>query len=199
MTDSAARGRRPGHKLLILPGLGGSGPEHWQTRWETCERACARVQQRDWERPALDEWLCAVDGAVTRADGPVVLVAHSLACALVAHGARRPAWASVVGALLVAPADVDSPAHTPPETRGFAPIPQEALPFPTVVVASQDDPYCAFERARLFARRWAAELVDIGARGHINAASGLGEWEEGRRLLEVLRARVGVAGARVTP
>jgi predicted alpha/beta hydrolase family esterase len=199
MTDSAAGGRRSGLELLILPGLGGSGPEHWQTRWQTCERGCARVQQRDWERPALDEWLRAVDEALARAERPVLLVAHSLACALVAHGARRPAWARVAGALLVAPADVDSPAHTPPETRGFSPIPQAALPFPALVVASQDDPYCAFERARLFARRWGAELADVGARGHINAASGLGDWEEGRRLLATLRARVGAAGARVTP
>jgi uncharacterized protein len=188
MTDSAA-GRRPGAKLLILPGLGGSGPEHWQTRWESCERACARVQQRDWDRPTLAEWLVAVDEALARQDGPVVLVAHSLACALVAHGARRPAWASVVGALLVAPADVESPAHTPPETRGFAPMPAGPLPFPTLVVASLDDPYVAPERARHFARCWNAELVEVGALGHINAASGLGDWAEGRRLLGTLLAR----------
>ncbi len=188
MTDSAA-GRRAGAKLLILPGLGGAGPEHWQTQWESCEHACARVQQRDWDRPALAEWLANVDDALARADGPVVLVAHSLACALVAHGARRPAWASVVGALLVAPADVESPAHTPPETRGFAPMPSGPLPFPTIVVASLDDPYVAPERARHFARCWNAELVDVGARGHINAASGLGDWAEGRRLLGTLLAR----------
>jgi predicted alpha/beta hydrolase family esterase len=188
MTDSAA-GRRPGAKLLILPGLGGSGPEHWQTRWEACERACARVHQRDWDRPALAEWLANVDAALARQDGPVVLVAHSLACALVAHGARRPAWASVVGALLVAPADVESPAHTPPETRGFAPMPCGPLPFPTVVIASLDDPFVAPERARHFARCWNAELVEVGALGHINAASGLGDWAEGRRLLATLLAR----------
>jgi hypothetical protein len=147
------------------------------------------VQQRDWDSPALVEWLANVDAALAREDGPVVLVAHSLACALVAHGAGRPAWASVVGALLVAPADVESPAHTPPETRGFAPMPSSPLPFPTIVVASLDDPYVAPERARHFARCWKAELVEIGARGHINAASGLGDWAEGRRLLGTLLAR----------
>jgi predicted alpha/beta hydrolase family esterase len=182
-------GRPASAKLLILPGLGGSGPEHWQTRWEAGERACARVQQRDWDRPALDEWLANVDEALARQDGPVVLVAHSLACALVAHGARRPAWASVVGALLVAPADVESPAHTPPETRGFAPMPCGPLPFPALVVASLDDPFVEPERARHFARCWNAEFVEVGARGHINAASGLGDWAEGRRLLGTLLAR----------
>ena len=176
-------------RLLVLPGLGGSGPEHWQTRWEACEAGCARVYQRDWDRPELDAWLREVDAALAAADGPVVLVAHSLACALVAHGARRTAWAGVVGALLVAPADVDSPAHTPPETRGFAPLPTDPLPFAATVVASQDDPFVALERARELARRWGAEFVDAGAIGHINATSGLGDWAEGRRILRALVAR----------
>jgi serine hydrolase len=176
-------------RLLVLPGLGGSGPEHWQTRWEACESMCARVQQREWERPDLADWLSAVDEALAAGEGPVVLVAHSLACALVAHGARRAAWSSVVGALLVAPADVDSPTRTPPETWGFSPMPTEPLPFAATVVSSQDDPFVALERARELARRWGAEFVDAGAVGHINATSDLGDWPEGRRLLRALVAR----------
>jgi predicted alpha/beta hydrolase family esterase len=179
----------PPVRLLILPGLGGSGPEHWQTRWEEREPACARARQRDWDRPALDEWLVGVDAALAAADGPVVLVAHSLACALVAHGARRPGWASVVAALLVAPADVESPARTPPETHGFAPLPAAPLPFPATVVASRDDPFVALDRARGFARRWGARFVDVGVLGHINAASGLGDWPEGRAILDELLVR----------
>lgn len=176
-------------RLLVLPGLGGSGPEHWQTRWEACEPGCARVHQREWDHPDRDEWLRAVDAALAEGEGPVVLVAHSLACALVAHGARRAAWSGVVGALLVAPADVDSPTRTPPETRGFSPMPLEPLPFAATVVSSQDDPYVAFDRARELARRWGAEFVDAGVIGHINAASGLGDWTDGRRLLRALVAR----------
>ena len=176
-------------RLLVLPGLGGSGPDHWQTRWEGCEPGCVRVEQREWDRPDLGEWLRVLDGVLAQGEGPVVLVAHSLACALVAHGARRPAWSNVVGALLVAPADVDSPTRTPPETRCFSPLPTEALPFAATVVSSQDDPYVAFERARELARRWGAEFVDAGVIGHINAASGLGDWPEGRRLLRGLVAR----------
>jgi predicted alpha/beta hydrolase family esterase len=176
-------------RVLVLPGLGGSGPEHWQTRWETCEPACARVHQRHWDRPELLDWLRAVDEALAGGEGPVVLVAHSLACALVAHGARRAAWSRVVAALLVAPADVDSPARTPPETRCFSPMPIEPLPFAATVVASQNDPYVALERARDLARRWGAEFVDAGAIGHINGASGLDDWAQGRRLLGALVAR----------
>jgi predicted alpha/beta hydrolase family esterase len=179
-------------RVLVLPGLGGSGPEHWQTRWEACEASCARVEQREWDRPELADWLRAVDAALAQGgdgEAPVVLVAHSLACALVAHGARRAAWSRVVAALLVAPADVESEAHTPPETRGFAPLPTDPLPFAATVVASQDDPFVALERARELARRWGAEFVDAGAIGHINATSGLGDWAEGRRILRALVAR----------
>jgi predicted alpha/beta hydrolase family esterase len=176
-------------RLLVLPGLGGSGPEHWQTRWQACEPGCARVEQREWDQPDLGEWLRTVDEALAAGEGPVVLVAHSLACALVAHGARRPAWSSVVAALLVAPADVDSEARTPPETRCFSPMPTGPLPFSATVVASHDDPFVAHERARELARGWGAEFVDAGTVGHINAASGLGDWAEGRRLLRALVAR----------
>jgi predicted alpha/beta hydrolase family esterase len=176
-------------RLLILPGLGGSGPAHWQTAWEGCEAGSTRVVQRDWDRPELGEWLGALDEAIGAAEGPVVLVAHSLACSLVAHGAGRPGWSPVAGALLVAPADVESEAHTPPETRGFAPIPRRPLPFPAIVVASRNDPYVDLERARHFAGCWGATFVDAGEIGHINAASELGDWPEGRRLLAELIAR----------
>ena len=40
-----------------------------------------------------------------------------------------------------------------------------------------------FERARKFARSWNAQLVEVGDQGHINTASGHGEWREGRSLL----------------
>jgi predicted alpha/beta hydrolase family esterase len=91
--------------------------------------------------------------------------------------------------LLVAPADVDSAAHTPPETRGFAPMPLARLPFPATVIASRDDAYVTLARARQFARAWGAAFVDAGAIGHINAASGLGDWPAGRRWLRALLDR----------
>jgi uncharacterized protein len=174
---------------LIVPGLGGSGPEHWQTRWEALYPRHARVEQGDWDQPRREAWLGALGAAVAAAGEPVVLVAHSLGCALVAHAAARLSAATVAAALLVAPADVDSPAHTPPETRDFAPLPLRPLPFPANVVASRDDPYVTLARARELAAAWGAEFVDAGARGHLNAASGLGDWPEGRRLLEALLAR----------
>jgi len=179
--------------FLIIPGLGDSGSEHWQTLWEARLPGAARVAQRDWNRPDRELWLQGLRAAIEAAGGPVVLVAHSLGCALVAHATRRwPALVSraVRAALLVAPADVDTPDRTPPETRGFSPMPAARLPFPATVVASGDDPYVAIDRARAFARAWGADFVDAGAIGHVNAASGLGDWPAGRRALDRLLARV---------
>jgi uncharacterized protein len=181
---------RPGSRyVLVIPGLGGSGPEHWQTRWAAHLPRYARVTQQDWDRPDRELWLQGLRRALADAGEPVVAVAHSLGCALLAHAVSR--WPALVApavraALLVAPADVDSPAHTPPETRGFAPMPRTRLPFPATVIASRDDPYVALDRARAFAAAWGAGFVDAGAAGHINAASGLGDWPAGRRWLAAL-------------
>lgn len=178
--------------FVIVPGLGGSGPEHWQTRWAAQLPRCSRVAQRDWDRPDRELWLQGLRRAIETAGEPVVAVAHSLGCALVAHAAAR--WPALVArhlraALLVAPADVDSPAYTPPETRGFAPMPSTRLPFPATVIASADDPYVSLDRARAFAAAWGAVFVAAGARGHLNAASALGDWPAGCRALDELLAR----------
>jgi predicted alpha/beta hydrolase family esterase len=175
--------------VLIVPGLGGSGPDHWQTRWETLYPRHVRVVQRDWDRPDRQRWLAALGAALDGAGEPAFLVAHSLGCALVVHAATQPFAARVRAAFLVAPADVDSRSCTPPETRVFAPLPRARLPFPATVVASETDPYMTLDRARGFAADWGAELVDAGPRGHLNADSGLGDWPAGRAIFESLARR----------
>jgi predicted alpha/beta hydrolase family esterase len=182
--------------LLIVPGLNGSGPAHWQTRWESLYPRAMRVAQRDWDHPECAEWRSTLEGAIAAAPEPVVLVAHSLGCALVAHLASHPVAARISAALLVAPADVDSPACTPAETRSFAPMPTAPLPFAATVVASEDDPYVSLARARHFAASWKATFVDAGRKGHLNADSGLGDWPEGRRHLEALLAGARLPGLR---
>lgn len=175
-------------EYLILPGYGGSGPAHWQSLWESGDPAFRRVQQRDWERPDRGEWEKRLAAAVAESARPKVLVAHSLACLLVVHwagGAPAEARSRVKGALLVAPVDPQSPAF-PPEARSFGPVPRAALPFASLVVASSDDPYGTLDFGRLCARAWGSRLVEVGAKGHINAASGLGSWEDGKRLLASL-------------
>lgn len=174
---------------LILPGLSSSGPEHWQTLWEQRDPSCRRVHQAEWEAPRCADWVTTLDDAVARSADPVVLVAHSAACALVAHWARDASAGNlerVRGALLVAPADPDGP-NFPLGPTGFAPMPLRRLPFPSIVVASRDDVYVTLERAREYASAWGSELVDLGDAGHINASSGLGDWPTGYGLLQRLR------------
>jgi predicted alpha/beta hydrolase family esterase len=175
------------HPVVIVPGLGNSGPQHWQRLWQAELGSDARaVEQADWDQPDFTDWLTRLDTVVAAMPSAPVLAAHSLSCALVAHWATRQAR-PIAGALLVAPADVDSDTHTPPETRSFRPMPLAPLPFPSIVVASSDDPFVARDRAADFARRWGSRLVDIGPAGHINTDAGFGVWPLGRLLLDELR------------
>ncbi|MFF1909353.1 RBBP9/YdeN family alpha/beta hydrolase [Kitasatospora sp. NPDC058218] len=175
---------------LVLPGYQSSGPAHWQTRWEESDPAAfRRVQQADWDHPDPDSWVTTLDTAIAAAaaDGPVVLVAHSLGCVAVARwAASAPAGrtAAVRGALLVAPADIDN--ADVPALVGFRPVTRERLPFPSLVVSSTDDPWVTAERARGFAEAWGARYVEPGAYGHLNSDSGLGDWPQGRELLAEL-------------
>ncbi|WP_255987799.1 RBBP9/YdeN family alpha/beta hydrolase [Chitinolyticbacter albus] len=167
--------------VLTVPGIGGSGPEHWQSRWEALHADTRRVEQADWNQPQRDAWLSRLDAAVANAGPDCVLAAHSLGCLLVAHWAsQRPR--SIRGALLVAVPDPDGPVF--PAAAAEFTLLQQALPFPTLVVASRNDPYADFEFSERITRAWGAKLVDAGAHGHLNAdSSGLDDWPAGRALL----------------
>lgn len=169
-------------RILLLPGWQNSGPGHWQTRWESVH-GDHRVEQHEWMRPLRGDWSIRLEEEVLASPGPVVLAAHSLGCILVA------AWAShsrnthkVRGALLVAPGDLERD-DLRQQIPGWAPIVRQPLPFPAVLIAAKDDPYCEASRSRQMASDWGARFVDAGARGHLNAESGLGDWPEGRDLL----------------
>ena len=176
--------------VLILPGLGNSGPEHWQSHWERQDPSCERVLQSNWDKPQCQDWVARLDHVIGQSRSPAVLVAHSSACALVAHWAASAspehlAW--VQGALLVAPSDPDGPNY-PIGPMGFGPVPLQVLPFASILVASADDPYIDSSRARHYAEAWGSRFVLLQAAGHINASSGFGPWPEGYALLDSLRA-----------
>jgi predicted alpha/beta hydrolase family esterase len=164
--------------LLIIPGLGGSGPDHWQTRWEQKLSTAHRIEQRDWDRPQRDEWVAAITAAIQTATRPVVLIAHSLGAIAAIHASRNTAtW--VKGAFLVAAPSEERLAGVAEADAAFRPYPREKLPFPSVLVASRDDPYSDFAQSEALARDWGAKLLDAGAAGHLNAESGHGPWPEG--------------------
>lgn len=171
--------------VLVLPGWENSGPKHWQTLWEQ-RHGYRRVEQHDWNHPLRGDWIARLEDVVLSCDEPAVLVAHSLGCMLTA------AWAAhskntrrVKAALLVAVPDVERP-DVREQLPSWTPIELRALPFASVLLASRDDPYCAFERAKLFAHAWRAQFMDYGPCGHINAESGLASWPEGHVLLQDL-------------
>ena len=170
--------------VLLVPGLGNSGPQHWQSFWERAYHY-PRVQQADWEQPTGPEWVQTLADTIAQAQGQVVLVAHSLGCSTVARWARQFPAGAVAGALLVAPADVDRP-DFPPAVTGFAPMPLQRLPFPSIVVASSNDQYVTLPRATAFAAAWGSRLVNVGAQGHLNADADLGAWAAGHELLAQL-------------
>jgi predicted alpha/beta hydrolase family esterase len=174
--------------IVIVPGWGGSGPLHWQTQWQRELPQARRIDVADWHAPGRGDWLRALDDAIGAAEAPPILVAHSLGCMAVAHWAAS-ATRAVHAALLVAPADVDR-AGCPEPLRAFAPVPRGRLPFPSHVVASDDDRYATLDRARRMADDWGAELTVLHGAGHINVESGFGPWRDGRRLLDA------IAGAR---
>ncbi len=170
--------------ILIVPGIGNSGPSHWQSLWQAARPDWRRLSVPDWERVACADWVVAIDSQVASPD--TVIVAHSLGCLAVAHWAagRR---AAIAGALLVAVPDPHGAAF-PSAATGFAPLPAARLPFPTIIAASSNDPYGSAAHARACAAAWGSELVEMGAHGHLNAASNLGDWPEGMRLLARLAA-----------
>ena len=172
-------------RVLTLPGWLNSDPGHWQTQWERLH-GFVRVEQDDWQWPRRGDWMARLEEVLLEADTPALLVAHSLGCQLVAAWAAHSRHVSSVrGALLVAPPDTER-SDMPPQLHTWRPMARQRLPFAATVVASSDDPYCAIECSALLASSWGAELIVVGALGHVNGESGLGNWPEGVALLHTL-------------
>ena len=174
--------------VLTIPGLNNSGSGHWQTCWEDMRGDCQRVDLGSWASSTRNSWVTRLDAAIREVDGPIILAAHSLGCLAVAWWGALQSQAygwPVTGALLVAPPDCDR-METPETIGGFGPTPRAQLPFPSIVVASRDDPHIFFERAHSISKNWGSSFVDAGRCGHINADSMLGDWTFGQALLEGL-------------
>lgn len=166
--------------LLIIPGLGGSDPDHWQSRWQAKLPNAVRVEQADWDRPVAAEWEAAIVAAVQRCERPVVLVAHSLGVVAAVRAAQRLAVnGKVAGAFLVAPPGETALIGLPDVDPAFRPYPTDPLPFRSLLVGSHDDPYAGIEETATLSAAWGSAFVDAGQAGHINTASGHGPWPEG--------------------
>ncbi|MFJ3058537.1 RBBP9/YdeN family alpha/beta hydrolase [Herbaspirillum sp. NPDC087042] len=184
LQTAGTRSQLSDYRVLVAPGLHGSGPEHWQSRWQRLYPAFERVEQPDWSQPDLPRWSQRL-GQVLAEDGrPTVIVAHSFGCLATVHRAAALQAAAgsavpIVAALLVAPAD--------PVKFSVSAAVRHRLPFAALVIGSDDDPWMSAPRARHWAEAWGAGFHNAGAQGHINADSGLGDWTTGQQwLLELV-------------
>ena len=184
--------QRGSFHYLIVSGWHGSPADHWQSHWQRKLPNSQRVEQADWVKPQRQDWVAELDRCIAAAPVPVVLIAHSLGCPTVAHWvaqATPEAHRRVRGALLVAPADVERPG-CPEPLRNFAPLPIGSLPFPSVLVGSDNDPAASAERSRALGDAWGSEVAVLSGVGHINVASGHHQWEEGLAHLYRLQGRI---------
>jgi uncharacterized protein len=170
-----------------MPGWQDSGPDHWQSHWERAHPQWRRLHGLDWDTPTRDGWVAGLDAALREIGGSVVLACHSLGCHTAAAWVSRHGAGPVRAALLVTPPDLER-ADMPPEIQGFTPLVLRPLPFPSVLVTSDNDEWCQPERSAFFAKRWGSRHLELGSAGHINADAGFGPWSEGEALLAELLA-----------
>lgn len=166
-------------EILMVPGWTGSGPDHWQSRWLKRLKTARVVKQDDFDIVHRAKWVSRLCEAITEAAKPAVLVAHSCGIATVAHAAPLIPEGRVVGAFLVAPASEEATKRIPGVDPNFTPFPRDPLPFPSWLIASQNDPHCTFDEAGELAICWGSKLIDAGNVEHLNTASGHGPWPEG--------------------
>lgn len=177
--------------ILIVPGWQNSSPDHWQSRWQERLSTARRIEQADWHKPRMEDWVRRLVDEVNAATKPVVLVAHSLGVPTVVHAASKFAPGKVAGAFLVAPPAPAFLATAPDIDSAFAQMPEEVLPFPTVLTVSSNDDFCEHDEAVRLGTLWGAEIAQAGEAGHVNSASGHGPWPEGIMRFAGFMSRLG--------
>jgi uncharacterized protein len=169
--------------ILIVPAQGGAGNGHWQARIAGKLSTARIVDQPDWQHSSLGDAVGEIARAVADATRPVIFVAHSTGASLVAHAVPSLMQLGVIervrGAYLVVPPSVRTLTEWQGLDPAFAAIPRDPLPFPSLLIASSNDPHATMEEQADMALAWGSLLVEAGEAGHINEASGHGPWPEG--------------------
>lgn len=170
--------------VITVPGLRGHVDDHWQSRLAVRLPHVHPVPPLGRDNPSLSERVDALEDAVSRAEQPVVIVAHSAGVLVTVHWALTPGrdTTPVLGALLATPPDLASP--LPREypslavlgAHGWWPTLLRRLPFPSIVGASANDTLGEPARVRAMADAWGSRWHDLGPVGHLNPASGYGDW-----------------------
>lgn len=164
---------------LILHGLGGSGPGHWQTwlaaRLKADSERVAYPDLPDADMPALGSWRSVLDGELAALPaGETVVVCHSLACLLWLHHVAD-GGAQADRLLLVAP---PSESAGLAEIEAFFPAPLPALARGARLVCSDGDPYCPEGAAALYGQPLDVPTDVLPGAGHVNPETGYGPWPQ---------------------
>ncbi len=182
--------REDDYTILLVPGYGDSGPNHWQGIWLDRFPSAQKVIQKDWVHVKQDEWVTNLDTAIRKTSKPIILVGHSLGCLTILYRLKmkknRQSISKIQGALLVAPPDPESPPYRALTIEGFDSFPSEKIPFPSILVISTNDPFLSVAKGHYFATCLGSQLITVRNKGHLGEESGLREWEQGKDLLSFL-------------
>lgn len=182
--------RQENGTFLIVPGYADSSPSHWQGVWLELFSNAVKVVQKDWINVDQVEWVQTLDSAIQLALQPIILVGHSLGCSTILYWINskesKNSIHKIIGALLVVPPDPHSKAYRALSIKGFDLFPLNKLPIPSILVASENDPFLSINQGRFFADHLGSEFINIGRKGHVGEDSGLGEWKEGQALIQKL-------------
>ncbi len=177
--------------IVIVPGLRDHVPEHWQTHLQAQLPNVVSMAPLERNRLSCSAQVLALEATLGRISGPVILVAHSGGVITVAHWSQqyhRP----IHGALLAAPPNFEAPLPPGYPTgdvlleNGWLPVPRKPLPFPSIAAVSDNDPLGNKDDVIAMAQAWGSRIAEVGAVGHLNPASGFGEWPQALPLIRSL-------------
>ena len=169
---------------IFVAGYGNSESEHWHRLWFDKTPNAYWVEQDDWNHPNKDKWIDKLEKTLLHIDTPILFIAHSIGCHTVVQWVKKYYKnQNIIAAMFVAPPDTTRE-DFPKEIVGFKHVAKEKLPFKSVCIISDNDPYATTKSSQNLANSWGSEALHVGAKGHINLASNLGEWEEGKNILE---------------
>ena len=162
---------------VIVPGVGGSEHQHWQSWLQRQLVSSSRVEQKNWDRPVLSEW-------IEQFVNTVQIVAHSFGCLTsVAALAEHPELQLQVKKLiLVAPAnparfgEAGFARHSLTDYKDY--FHQLKINVPATLLISENDPWLDFFDALQLAKSWQLTPINLGQVGHINVASGFGPFPD---------------------
>jgi predicted alpha/beta hydrolase family esterase len=184
-------------QYVYLAGIGNSADDHWQRSWFGSLANSLWVEHSDWHQPDCQLWSTELEQALRAVSEPFVIIAHSLGCWLFTHWLSTTGHKLLAGAFLVAVPDRNG-ANFPPQAVGWDRITVPSLSAPSVVISSSNDPYGSSQHVLNYVERLGANLVEIGAYGHINGQSNLGAWPLGKEIFLQLLSdieRGGLPGA----